>query len=377
MTLSLQDEGLSMYRQSVRGWLQTEFAPNIEAWRDAGLTPRDLYRRAGEQGLLCPGVPEEYGGAGCSFLYNAVVNEEIVRLGVAPSSFVVHSDIVANYLLRWGTEEQKSALLPAMVDGSILTGIAMTEPGAGSDLQGVRMTATRVEGGYRLNGQKTFITNGQNADLLVVVAKTDANAGARGISLFLVPTDSPGFERGRNLKKMGSPEQDTSELFFNDVFVPEARRLGAEGEGFAILMSELPTERLTIAIWAVAACETALALTIDYVKTRRAFGKPLIEFQNTAFKLAELKAKIRMSRRYLDSCVQSYLADDFTAVDGAEAKLVTTELQCKVMDECLQLHGGYGWMDEYPISRMFTEARVQRIYGGSDEIMKLIISRSL
>lgn len=318
-----------------------------------------------------------YGGPGGDFRYNAVINEEFVKSGVTPAAILVHSDIVANYLLHWGNEQQKTTLLPAMVCGDILAAIAMTEPNAGSDLQSIRTLARRTAEGYVIDGAKTFITSGQNCDLIVVVAKTDPKGNARGITLFLVDASLAGVRRGKKLAKMGGHEQDTSELFFDSVAVPESARLGEEGQGFAILMSELPTERLSIAISAVAAAEFALALTLGYVKTRKAFGKLLMEFQNTAFKLAQAHAEVRMARIYVNHCVERLVAGQFSAVEAAQAKLVTTQLQCRVVDECLQLHGGNGWMDEYLISRLYTDARAQRIYGGTDEILKLVIARSL
>jgi len=371
------DESLVLFRDSVRRFLEAEFVPHLDAWRQARRIPMEFFRKAGAQGLLCPTVPAEYGGAECDYRYNAVVIEEVSACGVIPAGFGVHSDIVAHYLLHLGTPEQKARYLPAMVAGELLGAIAMTEPGSGSDLQAIQTTARRDGADYVLNGQKTFITNGQNADLVIVAAKTDQAAGARGISLFLVEAGTLGFARGRQLHKMGGHEQDTSELFFSDLRAPASALLGPEGGGFAAMMSELPTERLSVSIGAVAAAEKALAITIDYVKTREAFGKRLIEFQNTGFKLAELRAEVHAVRAYVNHCLARHLVGAFTAVDGAEAKLVTTKLQCRVVDECLQLHGGNGWMDEYLISRMYADARVQRIYGGTDEIMKLIISRSL
>lgn len=370
-------ETLSLLRSSVRRFLDQELVPHLDTWRRAGSIPRAFFRLAGEHGLLCASVPEEYGGAGGDFRHNVVINEEVVKSGILPVALQVHSDIVAHYLLNWGTQDQKQQWLPKMVSGEVLAAIAMTEPDAGSDLQAIRATAKPSGSGYVINGAKTFISNGQNSDLIIVVAKTDPLARGKGISLFLVEASRPGVRRGRKLEKMGGREQDTSELFFDDVEIPVSARLGAEGEGFRILMSELSRERLSIAISAVAASELALSITLDYVKTRKAFGKPLIEFQNTAFRLAELRAQIRMARSYVDACVDRLMGGEFTAIDGAEAKLVTTQLQCRVADECLQMHGGNGWMDEYLISRLYTDARVQRIYGGTDEILKLVISRSL
>jgi acyl-CoA dehydrogenase len=377
LTAAAQAETLALLRASVRRFLDAEFVPHLEEWRHGEGVPRAFFRLAGENGLLCPSVPEAYGGPGGDFRYNTVINEEFSRCGVIPAALLIHSDIVANYLLQWGNDLQKATLLPAMVSGEMLAAIAMTEPDAGSDLQSIRTVARRAGDGYLIDGAKTFITNGRNCDLVVVVAKTDPSEKARGISLFLVDASLPGVRRGKKLRKMGGHEQDTAPLFFDNVLVPESARLGDEGQGFKILMSELPRERLSIAISAVAAAELALALTLDYVKTRKAFGKPLIEFQNTAFKLAEAQAHVYMARVYIDACVNRLVAGEFSAVDAAQAKLVTTQLQCRVVDECLQLHGGNGWMDEYLISRLYTDARVQRIYGGTDEVLKLVISRNM
>jgi acyl-CoA dehydrogenase len=372
-----ESDELVLLRASVRRFLDAEFVPHLDAWRHGNGVPREFFRLAGENGLLCPSIPERYGGPGGDFRHNAVINEEWVKSGVMPASICVHSDIVAHYILRWGTEQQKSALLPKMVSGEILAAIAMTEPDAGSDLQAIRTRAARSDDDYVIDGSKTFITNGSNCDLIVVVAKTDPQARARGITLFLIDAAQPVVRRGRRLRKMGGHEQDTAELFFENVHAASSARLGEEGGGFQILMHELPRERLSIAVSAVAAAELALALTIEYAKGRRAFGKPLLEFQNTAFKLAELRAQTSMARAYINVCVDRLLGGALSAVEAAEAKLVTTQLQCRVVDECLQLHGGNGWMDEYLISRLYTDARVQRIYGGSDEILKLVISRAL
>jgi acyl-CoA dehydrogenase len=368
---------LSIFRQSVARFVADEVTPYFDAWREAALTPRSFYAKAGDYGLLCPATPLAYGGAGADFRYNAVVIEEMTKSGMAPAGLCVHSDILPGYFLHAGTEAQKQRWLPALVSGEALGAIAMTEPGAGSDLQGIRMTARRDGDAYVLNGQKTFISNGQNCDMAVMVAKTDPQAGSRGISLFIVDAKRPGFIRGRKLKKMGLHEQDTSELFCEDLRVPADCLLGEENGGFGVLMHELPTERLSVALGAVAAAETAFSLTLDYTKTRTAFGQPIISFQANAFRLAELRTQINVARIYVEDCLQRYLRGEFTAVDGAEAKLFTTGLQNRVVDECLQLFGGYGFMDEYPISRMYADARVQRIYGGSDEIMKLIIARAL
>ncbi len=373
-----EDAELEIFRHMVARFVAEEVTPNYDDWREARLTPRSFYRKAGEHGLLCPSVPEAYGGAGADFRYHAVVIEEIAKSGMFAGSLAVHSDVASGYLVRAGSEAQKLRWLPKMVSGEVLAAIAMTEPGAGSDLQGVRTTARRDGDDYVLNGQKTFISSGQLCDMGMVVAKTDTAApGSQGISLFLVDANTPGFIRGRKLKKLGLHEQDTSELFFEDMRVPADCLLGEENGGFKVLMQELPTERLAISFAAVAAAEHAFAITLDYAKTRKAFGQPIIAFQANAFRLAELRAHLRVARTFVDECLARYLRGEFTAVDGAEAKLFATALQNRVMDECLQLHGGYGFMDEYPISRMFVDARVQRIYGGTDEVMKLIISRTL
>jgi alkylation response protein AidB-like acyl-CoA dehydrogenase len=370
-------EELAIFRRAVARFVAEEVTPSFDAWREAALTPRSFYATAGRHGLLCPTVPEAFGGAGADFRYNAVVIEEMARSGMCAAGLSVHSDILPGYFLHAGTEAQKRRWLPAMVSGEVLGAIAMSEPGAGSDLAGVRTSARRDGDDYVLNGQKTFISNGQTCDMAVVVAKTDPALGARGVSLFIVDARRPGFNRGRKLKKMGLHEQDTSEIFLEDVRVPADCLLGEENGGFAILMQQLPTERLTIALGAVAAAETAFGLTLDYAKTRTAFGQPVISFQASAFRLAELRTQLRVARVYADDCLRRYLRGEFTAVEGAEAKLFTTGLQNRVVDDCLQMFGGYGFMDEYPLSRMYADARVQRIYGGTDEIMKLIIARTL
>ena len=322
-------------------------------------------------------VAEEYGGIGADYLYSVVVTEEVSRLGLTGLGWGVHTDIAAPYIENHGSEEQKKHYLPKMVTGEIIGAIAMTEPGAGSDLQGIKTTAVRDGDDYIINGSKTFITNGQNADVIIVVAKTDASKGAKGISLFLVDADAAGFTKGKNLKKIGLKAQDTSELFFQDVRVPASALLGPEGAGFVILMTELPQERLNIAHNAVAMMESAMEHTIRYVKERKAFGKSVADFQNTQFKLAELHGQVEMARVYLDRCVELHLQGQLDIPTAATIKMVTSDLQCKVVDECLQLFGGYGFMWEYPIARMFADARVQRIYGGTSEVMKIVISREI
>ncbi|MBI1180279.1 MAG: acyl-CoA dehydrogenase [Alphaproteobacteria bacterium] len=367
-----------MFRDAVRRFFEKEMAPRHADWEKAGCVPREFWLKAGEQGLLCPQVPEEYGGAGGDYRYLAVVDEELGFAGASGPGFTVHSDICAGYLLKYGSEDQKREWLPRMVTGEVIAAVAMTEPGTGSDLQGVKTTA-RLDGNhYVVNGQKTFISNGQNADLVIVVAKTDPTRGAKGTSLILVEADRDGFERGRRLDKMGMHAADTSELFFNEVRVPTANLLGQEeGKGFAQLMNELPQERLGIALNAQATAQYAFDLTVAYVKERKAFGKTVFDFQNTRFKLAELKAQLEVGWAFADKCIAHHMRGELTAPDAAMAKLWITEMLGRVVDEGVQLHGGYGFMNEYPIARLYTDSRVQRIYGGTSEIMKELISRTL
>ena len=366
-----------MFRESVRRFLEDEAVPHHEEWEKVGQIDRALWNKAGELGFLCPTVKEEYGGVGVDFRYNAIVDEEVARLGLTGIGFGLHSDIVAPYIQNYGSEELKQKYLPGMVSGDIVTAIAMTEPGAGSDLQGVRTTAVVDGDDYVLNGSKTFITNGQQADLVVVVAKTDPKAGAKGTSLILVEAGAAGFSKGRNLHKIGMKAQDTSELFFEDVRVPRSNLLGQEGMGFVYLMQELPQERLSVALNAIANSEAALEWTKEYVKERQAFGKSISKFQNTRFKLAEMDTEITIARTFIDRCLELHVQGKLDVPTAAKAKYWTTDLQCKVMDECLQLHGGYGYMLEYPIARAWADARVQRIYAGTNEIMKEIIARAM
>ncbi|MGY0219850.1 acyl-CoA dehydrogenase family protein [Endozoicomonadaceae bacterium StTr2] len=366
-----------LFRDSVRKFLEKEAVPFHAEWEKAGQIDRELWRKAGEQGFLCPTVAEEYGGVGVDFRYNAIVDEEVARLGLTGIGFGLHSDIVAPYIEHYGSEEQKHKYLPQMISGDMVTAIAMTEPAAGSDLQGVKTSAVLDGDEYIINGSKTFITNGQQADLVIVVCKTDPAAGAKGTSLLLVEVDTPGFSKGSNLEKIGMKAQDTSELFFQDVRVPKANLLGKEGMGFAYLMQELPQERLSVGLNAVANAEAALEWTTTYVKERRAFGKPVAELQNTRFKLAEVATEISVSRTFVDRCLELHIQGKLDVPTAAQVKYWCTDMQCKVMDECLQLHGGYGYMLEYPIARAWADARVQRIYAGTNEIMKEIISRSM
>ncbi len=365
------------FRASVARFIAREIAPHHATWEDQGYVDRAVWDKAGAAGMLCLTMPEEYGGAGGDLLHAVVQMEELSRGGFSGIGFGLHSEIVAPYLLHHGSEEQRRRLLPLLASGACIGAIAMTEPSAGSDLQGIRASAVRHGDHYLLNGSKTFITNGWHADLVIVVAKTDPAAGAKGISLLLVERGMPGFRAGQRLKKLGLKAQDTAELFFDDVAVPLANRLGAESAGFAALMQELPWERLQIAIAAVASAEVAIEQTVAYVQQRQAFGQPIAAFQNTRFKLAELQAATQMARVFVDRCIEQHLRGELDTATASIAKYSTTELQCKVIDECLQLHGGYGYMWEYPIARAYADARVQRIYGGTNEIMKEVIARSM
>jgi acyl-CoA dehydrogenase len=372
-------EDLVLLEQQARRFLAAEFVPHVEAWQRNGIMDRVMWTKAGAAGLLCAAMPEEYGGAGGSFAHEAVINREIALAGLDCFGGPLHSGIVAPYILHYGTEEQKHRWLPRLATGELVGAIAMSEPGAGSDLQGVRTTARKSGNGYVLNGSKTFITNGQHANLIIVVAKTDPSQGAKGTSLMVVETDdAPGFRRGRKLDKLGMDWADTSELFFEEVPLPSTSLLGTdEGQGFIQLMNELPQERLIVATAAVGMIERALAHTLDYVKQRQAFGKRIIEFQNTQFELAECKTEATIGKIFLDHCIERHVAGQLDTTTASMAKYWLSDLQNRIVDRCLQLFGGYGYMDEYPISRMYRDARVQRIYAGTNEIMKLLIARSL
>jgi acyl-CoA dehydrogenase len=372
-------EDLVLLEEQARRFVAAEFAPQVERWNQAGMYEREVWTKAGAAGLLCASMPEQYGGAGGSFAHEAVINRELSLAGFDSFGAPLHSGIVAPYILHYGTEEQKKRWLPKMATGELVGAIAMTEPGTGSDLQGVRTTAKKAGNRYMLNGSKTFITNGQHANLIVVVAKTDPKENAKGISLVVVETDeAPGFRRGRKLAKLGMDSADTSELFFEDVSLPAENLLGTEeGQGFAQLMTELPQERLIVAVHAVAMIERALALTLDYVKQRKAFGKAILEFQNTQFELAECKSEATVGRVFLDHCIGRHIEGKLDTAAASMAKYWLTDLSGKIIDRCLQLFGGYGYMDEYPISRLYRDARVLRIYAGTNEIMKLLIARSL
>ncbi len=366
------------FRDLARSFMDKHVVPHHAEWERAGIVDRALWVAAGKAGLFGTDVPEEYGGGGQpDFRYNVVLVEELVRAGATGLGFGLHNDVVAPYLLKHTTEEQKQRWLPGFCSGELITAIAMSEPAAGSDLQGIRTTARRDGDSYVLSGSKTFITNGINSDLVIVVAKTQPDKGAHGISLLVVERGMAGFERGRNLAKIGLKAQDTAELFFADVRVPVENLLGEENNGFYYLIENLPQERLGIGVVATAACERMLELTIDYVKTRQAFGRSIGSFQNTRFLLAELVTETAVARTFIDRCITEHNAGALSVTDAAMAKWWTTELQNRVADRCLQLHGGYGYMLEYPIAKAFLDSRVQTIYGGSTEIMKEIIGRSL
>jgi acyl-CoA dehydrogenase len=366
-----------LFRESVRKFFEQEAVPYHAQWEKDGHIDRALWNKAGEAGMLCSHIPEEYGGMAADFLYSAVVIEEQARLGLTGVGFSLHSDIAAPYILHYGSQEQKLHYLPKMVSGEVVTAIAMTEPGTGSDLQGVKTTAVLDGDEYVINGSKTFITNGWLADMVIVVAKTDPKGGAKGISLFLVDTNTPGFSKGKRLEKVGMKAQDTSELFFQDVRVPKGNLLGKEGMGFIYLMQELPQERLTVGVGAIASAEAAIKWTLDYTRERKAFGRPVSDFQNTRFKLAEMTTEVQIGRVFVDRCLELHLNKKLDVPTAAMLKYWGTDLQCKVIDECVQLHGGYGYMWEYPIARAWADSRVQRIYAGTNEIMKEIISRAL
>jgi len=365
------------FRDSVRRFLEAEVRPHDEKWQEQGYADKSVWRKAGENGFLCMSMPEEYGGSGADKLFSMVLMEEQARINNSSVGWGLHSEIVAPYLFNYGSEALKKKYLPKMAAGEMVGAIAMSEPGAGSDLQSIKTTALRNGSGYVLNGSKTFITNGWNCDLVIVVAKTDPAKGAKGTSLVVVDTSMNGFSKGKRLKKMGLKGQDTAELFFDSVEVPAENLLGQENNGFIYLMQELPWERMQIAIGAAAKCEAALGWTIAYVNERKAFGKPVAGFQNTRFKLAEIATEVQVMRVFVDRCMELLLEKKLDTATASMAKLWATDMEGKVLDECLQLHGGYGFMWEFPISQAYVDARVTRIYGGTNEIMKEVISRSL
>jgi alkylation response protein AidB-like acyl-CoA dehydrogenase len=372
------DEDHDAFRQLCHDFLLREAAPHTAEWEAAGIVDRLIWKQAGSSGLLGFEVPEEFGGSGVKdFRYNAIIAEEVAATGSVGVGFTLHNDIVAPYLLSLGTEEQKARWLPGFVSGELITAIAMTEPSTGSDLGSIRTTARPDGDGFVVNGSKTFITNGIHSDLVIVAAKTDPEAGHRGMSLLMLERGMPGFERGRNLAKAGMHSQDTAELFFSDVKVPRANLLGEEGRGFSYLMTNLPQERLSIAVAAVAGMQRAVDLTVAYAKERTAFGAPIGTFQASRFTLAEMVTKTRAAQSYLDQCILALNAGELTADEAAGIKYWTTDLLAEVVDAAVQLHGGYGYMDEYEISRLWRDARVTRIYGGTNEIMKEIVGRAL
>jgi len=365
------------FRDAVRRFVEREITPHHERWEDEGVVDRELWKKAGEAGLLCPNLPEEYGGYGADYLYNVIIIEELARAGATGPAFSVHSDMVATYIFAFGSEEQKQRWLPKMASGEVIGALGLTEPSAGSDLKGIRTRAIREGDEYVINGQKVYISNGQLCGLIVLACKTDPDAGARGMSFILVETDRAGFTRGRNLKKIGLKAQDTSELFFDNVRVPVSNLLGSEGNAFGMAMSKLAEERLSIAVSAITVVENALRWTIDYTKQRKAFGKTISDFQNTRFKLAELHGEALAKRVFVDRCIEQHLKKELSPVEAAAAKMLCTELQCRAVDECLQFFGGYGYMLEYPIARAYIDSRIRRIAGGASEVMREIIGRDL
>ena len=374
---TLFNESHQMFRETARRFLEKEVTPFHADWEEQGYVDRKVWLQAGAAGLLCTSMPEAYGGVDGDKLFQMALMEENSRANASGLGFTLHSEIVAPYLNRYGNDDQKTRYLPKMATGELIGAIAMSEPAAGSDLQGIKTSAIRQGDHYVLNGSKTFITNGFHADLVIVVAKTNPSAGAKGTSLLLVERGMPGFEKGKRLKKLGLKAQDTSELYFNDVKVPVANLLGQENQGFIYLMTELPWERMQIAIGAVANAQGTIDSTVAYVKDRKVFGTTVASFQNTRFKLAELQTEVQIAQVFVDKCMELLLVDKLDTATASMAKYWCSDLQCKVVDECLQLHGGYGYMWEYPVARAFADARVQRIYGGTNEIMKELITRSM
>ena len=374
---ALYESDHETFRRTVRQFIANEVLPEYAKWEEAGITPRAIWRRAGEIGILGTSIPAEYGGAGGGFLYDAIVMEELGYWGIGAPSWDLHSYIVAPYLVEFGTDAQKRRWLPGMASGEVIASIGMTEPDSGSDLKGMRTDARRDGEHYVINGAKTFITNGINGDLIVLAAKTAPELGAKGVSLFLVDTATPGYRKGRNLHKIGNKGQDTAQLFFDDVRVPAGALLGRENDGWRMLMHGLVQERLIVAIRSLSMCEAAFDQTLEYVRTRRAFGSLILDFQNTRFKLAEIATAIDAMRPFLDQCVVLHARGALTPVLAAKAKLGVTEVADRVIDACLQLHGGYGYTTDFPISRLWTDARVHRIYAGTNEVMKHIIGKAL
>jgi acyl-CoA dehydrogenase len=366
-----------IFRESVRRFVDREIVPFHPQWEKEGIVPRELWLKAGAEGLLCCTVPEQYGGMGLDYLFDVVVFEELWRSGASGPGFLIHTDLVATYLLSFGTEEQKRHWLPKMVSGEAIGSLGMTEPHAGSDLKAIRTRAVRDGSDFVINGQKVFISNGQLCDFVVLATKTDGSAGAKGVTLFIVESSRPGFARGRNLEKIGMKAQDTSELFFENIRVPATNMLGGEGKGFSLMMTKLAQERLAQAIRSATVTETVIDWTVDYTAGRSVFGQKLANFQNTQFKLADLKTRAAVARVFTDKCISLFMEGKLDPVDAAMAKMFTSELHCEAVDECLQLFGGWGYMTEYPIARAYVDARIVKIAGGSIEIMKTIIARQM
>jgi alkylation response protein AidB-like acyl-CoA dehydrogenase len=365
------------FRDAVKRFIEREIAPHYARWEEQGMVDRELWGKAGAAGLLCANVPEAYGGVGADYLFNVVITEELARGGITGPGFAVHSDMVATYIATFGSEEQKSRWLPRMVSGEVIGALGLTEPSAGSDLKSIRTRAIRQGDEFVISGQKTYISNGQLCDLVVLACKTNPDAGAKGMSFLLVEASRPGFRRGRNLKKIGLRAQDTSELFFDDVRVPACNLLGKEGAAFSMAMSKLAEERLSISVSAITVVETVLEWTITYTKQRKAFGRAIADFQNTRFKIAELYAEALAKRAFVDRCIELHLRSELNPVTAAAAKMLCTELQCRTVDECLQFFGAYGYTLEYPIARAYIDARIRRIAGGTSEIMREIIGREV
>lgn len=375
---TLFDSDMELFRDTVRKFLVQEAAPQHEAWEAQKFVAKEFWLRAGEQGMLCPQIPEAYGGLGVDYRYNCIVDEEIGRAGLSGlTGFLMHSSIVSEYILHYGNENQKLKYLPKMVSGEMIGALGMSEPGAGSDVKSIKTTAIDQGDHYLVNGSKTFITNGFSSDLVVLAAKTDPAEGARGVSLIIVEADMPGFVKGQKLHKAGLHACDTAELFFQDVKVPKENLLGEEGKGFYYLMNDLAQERLAVGVNGLAVAESILEQTINYVKERKTFGTEVANFQNTRFKIAEMNTELSVARVYVDRCIELHLEKKLSGAEAARLKFYISDLQCKVLDECVQLHGGYGYMWEYPVTRAWADSRAQRIYAGSNEIMKEIISREI
>lgn len=375
---SLFREEHEIFRESVRKFVEKEIVPHHAQWEKDGVVPRELWLKAGEQGLLCCTVPEEYGGLGLDYLFDVVVFEELWKAGASGPGFLIHTDLVATYINSFGTEEQKKKFLPKMVSGEWIGSLGMTEPHAGSDLKAIKTRAVRDGNDhFKIDGQKVFISNGQLCDVLVLATKTDSDAGAKGVTLFLVEGDTEGFKRGQNLDKLGMKAQDTSELFFDNMRVPAGNMLGDEGQGFSLMMTKLSQERLAQAVRSTTVAETVINMTVDYTRDRKAFGKSIFDQQNTQFVLAQLEAEATSMRVFTDKCIELFMEGKLDSVDAAKLKMLSTQLHCKVVDECLQLFGGWGYMWEYPIARAYADARITKIAGGSIEIMKLIIARQM